>query len=220
MPIGSAIRVLHSSDLHGNYADLLAFTEPFDLWLDSGDFFPNLPEHTQCPVDLHLERDFEAAWLRDADLAGRITAWLRGRPALILGGNHDYVDLCPLLEEVGAHAQQVVPTGVEALGLRWAGFRHVKWLEGYGVGEIHDFSALVAETFAREPDVLVTHGPPATVLESDLGFGIPELTAALQASERVIAHFFGHDHRFGGESAEAFGVRLYNGAKRVMVREI
>ena len=36
------MRVLHTSDLHGKYKRLLAFDEPFDVWVDTGDFFDNV----------------------------------------------------------------------------------------------------------------------------------------------------------------------------------
>ena len=36
------MRVLHTSDLHGKYKRLLAVEEPFDVWVDTGDFFHNV----------------------------------------------------------------------------------------------------------------------------------------------------------------------------------
>lgn len=217
------VQVLHSSDLHGHYSDLLAFGQPFDVWLDTGDFFPNAASMGDpgFSVEAEVEREYQAIWMRGADdLAGRLAAWLAGRPALIMPGNHDYLGLAAALQMAGADAEEITPAGLEFLDLRWAGFRDVKWMDGHWNGESRDLSEVVAATFADEPDVLVTHAPPAVILESELGFGIAALTEALRTSERVTSHFFGHDHRCGGESAEAFGVRFYNGAKQVTLRTV
>jgi len=208
------VRVLHSSDLHGNLDVLLGFGEPFDLWLDTGDFFPNLAR-AEDAVDDAREHATQLQWMRGADLAARLTSWLAGRPALTVPGNHDYLDLASTLVEAGAWAERVDVAGVSRCGLRWAGFREVKWMDGRWRGECRDFSGLIRETFASPPDVLVTHGPPAEVLESELDFGIPGLLTALRGSPRTRLHFFGHDHRRGGETTEAHGVRFFNGAKCV-----
>jgi len=215
------MRVLHSSDLHGDVSKLLGCGMAFDLWLDTGDFFPNLAAADAADVDASLEHRHQARWMREfPDLAGRLVRWLAGRHALIMPGNHDYLDLAASLGNAGASVDLVSVDGVECMGLQWAGFREVKWMEGRWKGECRDFSPLIARTFEDEPDILVTHAPPAEVLESDLGFGIAELTSALRQSERVTTHFFGHDHRCGGEYADALGIRFYNGAKRVMLREV
>ena len=214
------MRVLHSSDLHGGYPALQGVEADFDVWLDTGDFFPNLAGPAG-PVDADEEVAFQRRWMAGApDLAGRIAIWLAGRPALIMPGNHDYVDLAGAVRDAGARAIEVVPRGVELLGLRWAGFRQVKWMDGTWNGETADFSEVVSQTFLNEPDVLVTHGPPAGLLESELGYGISALRDALQQSTRIRTHFFGHDHRTGGMSTEAFGIRFYNGAKSVRMVEI
>ena len=50
--------MLHSSDLHGGYSALLSVFEPFDVWLDTGDFFPNRsPVATRGRIELKREPD-------------------------------------------------------------------------------------------------------------------------------------------------------------------
>jgi len=211
------VRVLHSSDLHGNIASLWSRTDPFDVWLDTGDFFPNLTADGG-EVDPVRETDFQREWIRD-DLP-KLLSWLNGRPALSMPGNHDYLELSEVLHQAGADARRIDPSGVDCAGLRWAGFREVKWMDGRWNGECLDFTKRIAETFARPPDVLVTHAPPAGVLDSELDFGIASLADAVRVASGIRAHFFGHDHRRGGEWADAWGTRFFNGAKTVHVREV
>jgi hypothetical protein len=211
------LRVLHSSDLHGNLSTLLAEAGPFDLWLDTGDFFPN-EAAGEVTVEAARERRFQRRWLREQ--VPTLVTWLAGRPALLMPGNHDYIELSEVLVDAGADARRIVPSGVDCAGLRWAGFREVKWMDGRWNGECQDFSEPIAATFSRALDVLVTHAPPEGVLDSELDFGIPALTTALRASRGIRAHFFGHDHRRGGEWVDAWGMRFFNGAKTVRCRNI
>jgi hypothetical protein len=68
--------------------------------------------------------------------------------------------------------------------------------------------------------VLVTHGPPGGILD-DAGYGYPALTTAIAyRSHRIQAHFFGHTHACGGQTAEEMRVRFHNGACTVRLHEI
>ena len=52
------MKILHSSDLHGSYKELLMALEgDFDVWVDTGDFFPN-----KTRGDRNIETSFQNKW--------------------------------------------------------------------------------------------------------------------------------------------------------------
>ena len=216
------LRVLHSSDLHGQYKKLLVDHKDteFDVWLDTGDFYPNRTR----PLDAHVrpdeEQQFQGRWMGFKDLGPRLAAWLRGRPALTMPGNHDFVYLDSYLRKAKARAQRVTTTGVECLGVTWAGFREIPRINGEWAGEAVDFSHVVAETWATSPDILVTHAPPLGVLDED-DYGCAELAEALSTRAHSIrAHFFGHTHVDGGRQVRKSTLVFYNGATHAKVHEL
>lgn len=208
------MQILHSSDLHARLDRLLAITEPFDLWLDTGDFFPNRPD--PVPVDADAEVAYQRAWA--APRLDPLRRWLDGRPVLTMPGNHDFASLAALLQDHRIDATEVAPRGVTAHGLRWAGFRHVPLMDGHWPGETDDFEALVHATVAVDPHVIVTHGPPAGILDGTGRFGIAPLGEAVHAASPTLqACFFGHEHDDGGSHTRIGRVDCYNGAERARI---
>jgi Icc-related predicted phosphoesterase len=214
------MRILHSSDLHGSYKTLLAIDEPFDVWLDTGDFFPNRGRvpGTGYAIVPEMERRHQVKWDGYKRVGAKLAAWLDGRPALTMPGNHDFIPLVRLLTSAGADARQITPEGVEALGLTWAGFREIPLLEREWVGETDAFDALLAQLTAAAPDIVVTHAPPLGVLDGGPA-GVPGLREAI-ATWRPRAHFFGHDHADGGKAKLLDGTQFVNGATCAFVIEV
>lgn len=213
-------RVLHTSDLHGRYKPLLAFDQELDVWVDTGDFFPNKGRRpgTGFQILAEFERRYQVRWLHLKKLHGRLAAWLRGRPAVTIPGNHDFLCLAQVLQSAGADAHRVEPRGVEVAGLTWAGFREIPAMDGEWPGETDDFSAVVDQVWRTKPDVLVTHAPAEGILDGTDGYGVPELGMALRTrGHRLRAHLFGHEHEDGGKRAELDGVLHHNGATRMTV---
>lgn len=208
------VRILHSSDLHGSYKPLLAALakQDYDVWIDTGDFFPNktrgiLPEETQ----------YQSRWFRNKMLSPRLTDALAGKPMISIGGNHDFVRLAPLLKQSGAVAHDLSDGFIDLDGLRFAGFRQIPWIAGEWNGEEHDLRPHVEKALATDPDILVTHAPPDGILD-DFGYGIECLTSSLMYSpHRVQAHLFGHAHLRAGESREVGGVTFHNSATCVRI---
>jgi Icc-related predicted phosphoesterase len=189
----------HVSDIHGNLKSLLSTDVLPDLWLFTGDIFPNMTRG-----DAEVEVPFQNAWF--AENAEAIVARLGNVPVLSVGGNHDFIDLATRLREHGVDAHTVTPTGVEILGIRFAGFREIPYIQGEWFGETHDFTEVIGHTFASDPQVLVTHAPPAGILDED-GYGIKALTTALAYRPHGIqAHFFGHCHGHGFVKCDGHGL--------------
>lgn len=220
------LRILHSSDLHGargGYKALLAWDEPFDVWVDSGDFLPTAGRDKGIGgrIAPEVERTHQIKWLGYKQLASRLTAWLNGRPAIIVPGNHDFVSLYTALKQAGANAHLITPEGVQVAGLTWAGFREINWLDGEWQGETHDLSEQIEQTFASHPDILVTHTPPAGILDGHDGYGVTKLTTALTWQEHSIkAHLFGHAHEHGGQEQFEMGIHFINGAGHIKLIEV
>lgn len=214
------LRVLHSSDLHGACETLLAVREDFEVWLDTGDFFPNLGrvQATGYRIDPQEERRHQRRWLEESGLAARLRDWLQGRKALSVSGNHDFVSLTDLLRQTGADADEITTGGVQASGFTWAGFREVPWMNGEWQGEVRDLAALVDAAFAADPDILATHAPPTGILDRPGLFGIPELAVALTGRRHNIkAHFFGHEHDDGGKWVRVGETLCVNAAAAIVM---
>lgn len=205
------MKFLHSSDLHGQYDDLFSFTD-FDLWIDTGDFFPN-----KTRGDRNVETIYQQRWSLANGLEDRLTEWLDGRPLVSIGGNHDYTSLADLVRIFGGKAYDLSEGPAKIAGMTFAGFREIPWIIGEWNGESHDFSGLVRTAIGADPDILVTHAPPDGILDSrKYPSGIPGLAMALKYQDhRIKHHFFGHIHENGGKSIEEMGIRFVNGATNI-----
>ena len=213
------MRVLHTSDLHGYMVPGILKHEDFDIWIDTGDFFPNETRGIQA-----IETTYQNNWLNETTrLADKIVEWLAGKPAIICPGNHDYASLTNNINSRGGNAFEITPKGVTINGIKFSGFRHIPFIAGEWNGEIHDFDRVIKPTMVGNPDVLVTHAPPSGILDEYLGVnhGITGLTSVLAWSEHNIkTHFFGHIHGHGGETTTTMNIKFINGAQKIRHHEI
>jgi len=205
------MKILHSSDLHSHYEGLSSFSD-FDLWIDTGDFFPN-----KTRGDREVEVGFQKEWAGSNNLGELLAKWLDGRPLVSIGGNHDYTSLANLVRESGGEAFDLSEGPVEIAGMTFAGFREIPWIFGEWNGETHDLSNLVRNAIGADPDILVTHAPPAGILDTrQYRGGIEGLTMALNYQpHRIKYHFFGHIHGNGGKAVDEMGIKFVNGANHI-----
>lgn len=206
------LTLLHSSDLHGDLDRLLLTTEPFDLWLDTGDFFPNSRPPGPEPYDDRTEREHQLRWLTAHGRLTRLTQWLGSRPLLTVAGNHDHADLGLTLREAGLTVHRLTPHGLTQFGYRWAGFREVPALRGDGVGETNLFETIFSDIQRTQPELLATHAPAAGVLDPGRGLAIPGLAERLRELPDLRLHLFGHEHRTGGQQLTVDRYTAINGA--------
>lgn len=207
----------HSSDLHGqihkileNYKSAQSLGE-FDLWIDSGDFFPN-----KTRGNVKIEVPFQREWF--AKIVPEIIEWLDGKPVVSVSGNHDFVNLALELNAHGyENAYMVTPEGIEVNGIKFAGYPNINRIMGEWNNETHysDFDPIVNETFDSDPQILVTHAPPASILDFPYYGNSCGVQALLRAftyrKHRISHHLFGHCHSGLGQRQE-MGVSFHNGA--------
>lgn len=206
------IRIGHFSDIHGNLSVLMGAETP-DIWVSSGDIFPNATRG---------RRDTEVLYQRSwfARNESVFLNALKGAPVVVVSGNHDYVDLADLLTKAGHPTVYSLDHGkpVSINGLTFSGFREVPWIAGEWEGEVQesDILVLVQRALNAHPDVLVTHTPPAGILDRVWDGTHPGSKALVsnlmygQGCPKV--HLFGHIHDQGGQTMELRGVQFYNGA--------
>ena len=215
------IRIGHMSDLHGDLREFFASVDVPDVWIVSGDFFPNNSDRAVNQVG------FQENWVRH--IIDRIIARFAGKPVLWVGGNHDFI--C-LVEEILRHtpdypAYKVTPDGVEVNGIRFAGFREINYIRGEWAGETDPdmIRPIVEQTFTvGDPQILITHAPPAGIM-CDSGnwkfhYGVTSLMTWLERRQhQVVAHFFGHAHAGNGQQEE-MGIRFFNGSNHVRFHDV
>lgn len=201
--------IAHASDLHGNLDSLLAGTDLPDVWVLTGDIFPN-----ETRGNRSVEVPFQTAWFDT--IADALVARLGGRPVVCVGGNHDYVNLAHLLRSRGVEAYDVEEGPVDILGHRFAGFGSIPYLVGEWNREEIALGPVVDACFEQDPTILVTHAPASGILDqcSDgHGDGVRPLTAALQfRPHRIVAHLHGHIHEQAQQDVEEMGIHFFNGA--------
>jgi len=208
------MRLGHFSDLHGNISHIEGSPE---VWVCSGDFFPN-----ETRGIVAEETVTQTAWFNA--IVDELIARLGGKPVIWVGGNHDFVNLAKLLTERGYPAFDATEGMVEFGGHRFAGFREVPFMAGEWAGETHDLNPMVDRAFEMNPTILVTHAPPAGILDNDNGCGHgcgvrPLATALAYRPHNIVAHLFGHIHADNGH-IEEMGIRFFNGAGTCRIIEV
>lgn len=217
-----SVVALHFSDIHSDLnllrravSELESKGEGFDCWINTGDFFPNLP-HGGLVV---AEQAYQRGWF--GMVKKELFEILQGKPVVTVDGNHDFVSLGGLLKEHGYPGlvfEVKLGETVEFNGLRFRGFPHIPWCGGCWNHELGqtEMERVVRQTFDCEPnsvDVLLTHAPPAGILSGP--WGIPSLTAKLQyVTHGFRYHLFGHVHEKPGKHSEQY-IEFYNSARCV-----
>ena len=217
------MKILHSSDLHGQLDTLIkALKDPtIEIWVDTGDFFPNATRG-----DRNVEESLQRMWFKDHPKIRRLLDVLGGRPAITIPGNHDYVHLAELLGERGNWSSYEIDLmSLHVNSMVWAGFRSIPFIAGEWNGEEREdvIAGQIEAVLQQKPDVLVTHCPPAGILDLGYGnrYGSTAIVSALAYKEHTIQyHLFGHIHQSGGEMVEKMGIKFYNNATKCSVIDL
>jgi len=159
----------HASDLHGDYDVLINNTRKPDLWVFSGDMLATEAQSMEL-VQSWKERSFQAFTFKYD--APHLKTALMDVPVLVVDGNHDFLSFATLLQEAGVEAYPLtVRPEVVFHGLRFSGYPHIPWIQGYWNHERRLLRPYVEDIFADPPDVLVTHMPPLGILDATVSGG-------------------------------------------------
>lgn len=216
----TTLRIAHISDTHDaprivrQVADLQV-----DVICLTGDILNNRGRINGGGIIPSLERKYQESWGRKQ--AKKWAADFGDTPVVYVDGNHDFIDIGKWLRHYGCtnlhHITAETPC-VEVNGVRFAGFREIPWIAGEWEGEVHDLRPAVDRAFECNPDILVTHGPPAGILDGPNGYGSAPLATALTwRAGNIKAHLFGHVHETGGTIIEEMGITFSNAANHCQV---
>lgn len=191
------MKIYHISDSHGSGFWSQPLPEDVDVVAHTGDLLPNISRGVASK-----EVPFQAAWI--SRFAADIKAWLNGRPLVYVPGNHDYIELSDFMPCYRASAQPMA-----MLGKKWVGFREIPWIRGEWAGELRNpelgilidnlFEAWSQSISEHQSGILLSHSPPAGILDKDIGgfihYGMAALSNALQYKQHNFAAIlFGHVH--------------------------
>ena len=200
------MNITHVSDLHGSLDALAGVYWPTDLWVFSGDILPDAPIG-----DRDSFARYQRNWFRRN--AKHFRAAIGDAPVLVVDGNHDFAFLSEEMTDAGmTNVRDVTVRARQIMGHGFAGFGYVPYDAGRWSGEVGNdmLDRASVRSLASGADVLVTHCPPAGIL--DAGLGNAPLAARLKGDHNVKLHLFGHVHEHAGEEVTIDGVRYCNGA--------
>lgn len=216
------IRICHVSDTH-NTPSLFSFADvsAADMFVFTGDILASRGRVDGQGIVPRLEIHHQQHWWHKK--AKQWAEKIGSRPVVTVRGNHDFISATTWLRHYGCEVHEVTEACpmVEVWGHRFAGFRQVEWIAGEWAGEVHDLAPFVERALDCDPDILITHCPPAGILDGPHGYGSRTLTSALTyRPHRITHHFFGHAHENGGETRQEMGVTFVNGAEHCRIHTI
>jgi len=215
------VRIAHISDTHGAPSILRSVGQvESDIVLITGDVLSNRGRLGHG-IDPRREARYQDGWSRR--YAKKWAPAIGDRPVVLIRGNHDFISPAGWLRRYGATVHEITDKNpcVGVCGKKFAGFRQTPWIAGEWCGEEHDLAPHVERALSYDPEILVTHGPPAGILDSEEGYGNRALTSALTyRPHRVTHHFFGHSHPNGGQVVGEMGITFINGAGCCTVHEV
>ncbi len=214
------MRIVHGSDWHWVFRSV----PEADLYIFTGDMMDNYPTR-QGPKDRMRADGVSYGWrisyenerLRQGEAVkhfvrdGGFRACLGSpdAPILCVRGNHDFMDLAPLFEGCNLVHEFVNNEVVEVLGKRASGHRGIPYIYGSWNDEMQrpDLMDRV-RAIPDNLDLLLTHYPPALVLDMEVSSNGRVDAYGLEGMSHVVfnkmnhggAHFFGHIHGAGGRT--------------------
>lgn len=232
------MRIVHASDWHWSFRDL----PEADLYVFTGDMMDNYPvvDKYRDPWDImggsnwrispENERIRQGEDVKHFVKEGGFRRFLGSpdSPVLCVRGNHDYIDLGRLFEGCNFVHEFVDNETVEVLGLKASGHRGIPYIYGSWNDEM-DREALLLKVDAIPDgiDLLLTHYPPALVLDMEVknkGVVSYGLSGMLKPVFNKVnpngVHFFGHIHGSGGRTERVDDMLFSNAATTFNVIEV
>lgn len=222
----SVLRILHTSDLHGNVPLLLRALRgglgEFDVWVDTGDLSEEPPQDDNPLWFAGYGRQMLEAQKRAVSWqkgwwlphVPKILEALGETPAISVRGNHDWFPIHDHLATKAPNIHVAQPDKVlELLGLRWVGFDKIPPCAAGAFFTEADIESLVNGIVnLPECDVLLTHAPPSGPLSGKPEWGLVGLD-----NHPSWVHLCGHVHSRGGREVMTEGRRVINGADNARI---
>jgi Icc-related predicted phosphoesterase len=200
----------HISDPHGDLFIYRTIPDAAELLVISGDVFPSFSRGNRKTEPLNQENWFSEVCHE------HIFPKFKNRPVITVDGNHDFIELAPMLRKYGYQGPvyQITPEKVIDLGRhKWTGHRYIPYICNEWEGElmIPEMVDVVNKVFShKDADILVVHTPPDGILSHQ--FGCPVLANALTYQEHNFKYVFcGHIHQAAGK-LEQNGIKFWNSA--------
>lgn len=188
----------HFSDNHGVLSILREALIIPDMWISTGDFFPNA-----WPLRPDFQIQFQNQWFDEKK--NEIIQLLKGKPIICVGGNHDWADLGWRLKLEGYPAETLdFGKVVELNGIKFGGFKGVPPINGMWCDELEQ--SVLKEKYMKildeNPQVLVTHAPPGNILAHVGGINGLDAHLCYRTDLNIRLHCYGHIHEYGGQHIE------------------
>lgn len=156
------MKIMHTSDTHAQFPELIG-REDVDVIVHSGDMLPNMRPRAKLQEKLY-QRD----WIREH--GEQFKEWIGKKPFLFCSGNHDYIDPCDELKDLGINAINIDNKLVELDGIKFYGFPYVPYIGVWNweliEREMRNAVAKLVEMLDfHKVDVLVAHCPPYGILD-------------------------------------------------------
>ena len=200
------MKICHFSDWHGTWQQLPAA----DLYICTGDMYPDDPGGSWSMINSVKSSRHQREWSASHPLRESL-----GNPdaqVICVRGNHDFTDLTPLFggpcHELGMNAGGIFVYE----DIRISGFRGIPYIGcGWSDELRHPDLVSLVEGIPDDIDVLVTHGPPAGILDNT--YGCKAMAAyynkfQYSGKNPPKYHLFGHIHEEGGQ-AETHGTTTF-----------
>jgi Icc-related predicted phosphoesterase len=142
------MKILHVSDTHGQF---IRFEGNYDIIIHSGD----LLIYNKDPF---AQRE----WIRNN--SENFKKWIGNKPFLFCSGNHDYIEVCDQLKDLGINAINIDNKILELNGIKFYGFPH-RGIRDSKVEMKIKADLLVNILNKNDIDVLVAHCPPFELLD-------------------------------------------------------
>lgn len=211
------MRILHTSDWHGHHRHLLEVldTQEYDVWVDTGDFQPNPGWGNPIKRIPQIQAQQQRKWWSYKGLAKRIDDVLRGRPKVLIPGNHDFYNHAIMLaqRQENTYAPGLDPVSIG--GVRFCGIAEIPYIAGHWARETTSRGLEALVEAIPDCDVLLSHAPPAGHLSYRDEWGIPGLEKT--HAKHILC---GHVHECGGMKKQVGDTMVYNSATTFQLVDI
>jgi Icc-related predicted phosphoesterase len=157
------MKICHVSDTHTRFPELIG---DYNLIVHSGDMLPNMRPRAKLQ-----EKLFQRDWIREN--GERFKTWIGEKPFLFCSGNHDYIDPCDELKDLGINAINLDNKMIEIDGVKFYGFPYVPYIGVWNWELIEREMRSAVERLVEivdfhKIDVLVAHCPPYGILDMNM----------------------------------------------------